>query len=651
MSIIFHRNDVPDHLFSIPELNLEEDLLADPTGGEWFRLGAWPTHTPHVDGRGAEDVVSRQSMLLAPGEIAAILNSPEYLGNILSQFGKPQKFLRHEPDQKAKYVYAPFHRFEFGFPSVTSEPLVFVHFPTQDPDLLVNPDLWLFLRLEERVPARGIWWDQRRGVEVLRQRSVGNLKTVDIRVDYLQKYLKARQLSLVVAHFRYLSLSEPSPNDLQAFVTKDVAIGSAQQGAKAIIENWGPRDDIPGKRSLLQRRLHLWFEVKPQVIDIDNPGADEPPFDPYAFTLPTRAGPVAPARWRNLRQAQERTFDGVSCDFMDRVFFRQEVLTKYEGVSGFDVSDDGSVRCGYFWALNRSTSRIGNELLATAIGDFAEGVPFEEWPHWKQYAVEPPSLDAPPIPHNEVPIPDAVNSLVRALRTLNLDFDRFAASIGVAPTEPLWKGALDSLSGRQLKWIYPGNTHDDEFLKRATLTSTLVLDELNSPSLRNVLISFGKALHLNSESNGKPLGSRNLLQRIVLIASLLQNYQPALGKIPDLVMQAENKPRSSGADDLQEELSRTFQSVRDEFAPLAFLYDLRMHGGFAHAARRVAASKAATQLGLPKSNWHRADYLRLLSLVEGSITKVGGHLNLAARELESMRALDQDEPLHPAEHS
>jgi hypothetical protein len=27
-----------------------------------------------------------------------------------------------------------------------------------------------------------------------------------------------------------------------------------------------------------------------------------------------------------------------------------------------------------------------------AIGDFAEGVPFEERPHWKQYAVEPPPL-------------------------------------------------------------------------------------------------------------------------------------------------------------------------------------------------------------------------------------------------------------------
>jgi len=67
---------------------------------------------------------------------------------------------------------------------------------------------------------------------------------------------------------------------------------------------------------------------------------------------------------------------------------------KYQGSSGFNIMDDGSVRYLGYWGLDRSTSRIGNELLSTYIGDFAEGVPFEEWPHWKQYAVEPPSLEA-----------------------------------------------------------------------------------------------------------------------------------------------------------------------------------------------------------------------------------------------------------------
>ena len=33
--------------------------------------------------------------------------------------------------------------------------------------LLINPDLWLFLKLEEK--ASGIWWDPSKGVEAVRQ--------------------------------------------------------------------------------------------------------------------------------------------------------------------------------------------------------------------------------------------------------------------------------------------------------------------------------------------------------------------------------------------------------------------------------------------------------------------------------------------------
>ena len=64
---------------------------------------------------------------------------------------------------------------------------------------------------------------------------------------------------------------------------------------------------------------------------------------------------------------------------MDRVYFRQEALIKYEEASGFEMKDDGSVSCYHYWGLARSTARLGNELCSTAIGDFAEGVPFEEW--------------------------------------------------------------------------------------------------------------------------------------------------------------------------------------------------------------------------------------------------------------------------------
>ena len=581
-------------------------------------------------------MISRQSFLLTPGQFSEIFDNLDYIGNHIGNLGKPKGSINHQGATKT-YDYSPFHRFEFHFNSVTVEPLVFVRSITTGVELFINPDLELYFELEEKTTGSGIWWDPRRGVEALRRHVVeeGNLAVVDIRTDYLSRYLQARQMALVVGHYRHLHLYDPSPSNLEAFVAGDMVLGSPDQRTKAILHNNGPHESILGTPSFLRRSLHLWFEIEPPEVDVDDPWAEEPPFDPYNFTLPTRVGPVAPARWTHFRQTKGRTFEGATCDFMDDVCFRQEVLTKYEGTSGFDVSDNGSVSCRHYWGLIRSTSRIGNELLATHIGDFAEGVPFEEWPHWKQYVVEPPSLGTLAALREEKTIPDAVNSVERMLKKLNVAFTHFADSIGVGDPETLWQGSLDSLAGRQLKWVYPTDADDDEFLKRATLASTLVIDALAPASLRKLLSAVGKDLHLNDGSPSQPLGSRNLLQRVTLVAVLVQDFQPPIDGIPKLVMQVESITSSATEADLQAELVRSYQRVRDEFAPLAFLYDLRTHGGLAHTPNMEAVAAAATKLGLPGKNWNRTDYLRLLSLVAGSIMQINQHLETAAQQLES----------------
>jgi hypothetical protein len=319
---------------------------------------------------------------------------------------------------------------------------------------------------------------------------------------------------------------------------------------------------------------------------------------------------------------------------MDRVYFRQEVLTKYEVASGFDVKDDGSVSNNDYWRLTRSTSRIGNELPATGIGDFAEGVPFEEWPHWKQYAVEPPSADSAKALRQELPIPEAVNSIVRALSRLNTVFADMAASLGTTITEPLWRGSLDSLAGRQLKWVYPTTAGDDEFLKRATLASTLFLDGLQSASLRKLLNAVGKKLHESFDKSPATLGSRKMLQRATLVALLVEAIQPKKTKLSMLVKQAEGKGQNPIEADLQGELTGLHKRVQDEFAPLAFLDDLRIHGGLAHPPNKQEAASAAAKLGLPKGNWHRTDYLRLLKLIAASFDRISGHLEAAAQMID-----------------
>ena len=628
MTTVIKREDAPSHLFSIPDLDFSEDLFAERLGGTWFRLGVRTIKSPR-DEKGVEDFTERQSLLLVPECFAEIFDRLDSIGNVIGGLGKPKSSILQEGNHK-EYSYAPFHRFEFAFTSIVGEPLVSIDYAASGTRFFINPDLWLFFELEEKTRGCGIWWDPRRGVEVLRQRVINqdNLEIVELQVNYLLKYLQMRQMSLVVGHYRHLHLFDPSPSTIGMFVEGNLVLGSPEQGAKVILQNWGLRKDIPEQAPFLQRRLHLWFQIRPPEIDVEDPWTDPPPFDPYTFTLPTLAGPVAPSRWRRFRHFDGSKFEGEVGDFMNRVYFRQEVLTKYQGASGFEIRDDGSVSCRHYWGPVRSTERLGNELLFTAIGDFAEGVPFEEWPHWRQYAVQPPSLETVKALREEQTVPAAVNSLVDALSDLNTDFKYMAASLGVISSDLLWRGSLDSVPGRQLKWVYPTAADDDEFLKRAMLASTLVIDGLEPSLLRKLLCAVGRNLHMKSS---QPLAPRNLLQRLTLVAVLIEDVRLDIAEIPQLVKQAEGKATNAGEPDLLDELTNLYQRVRQDFAPLAFLYDLRTHGGLAHPPDKVKTAEAATKLGLPEKNWHRTDYLRLLNLVADSVHRISKHLETAAQ--------------------
>lgn len=244
MAAIISRDDVPSHLFSIPELDFSSDLFVERLAGLWFRLGAY-TINHRRDGRGVEDVVLRQSLLFPVQGFSQEFERLESVGNVLGHLGEPGGSVRQLGDEKA-YSYAPFYRFERSFTSVFGEPLVFVRSNTSQVGLFTNPDLWMFLELEERPPGVGIWWDPRRGVEVLVRRVIdnGTVESVDIRIDYLLRYLQARQMSLVVGHYRHLHLYHPSPETKESFVEENVTVENANYSSKAIIQNWVHRNEV-----------------------------------------------------------------------------------------------------------------------------------------------------------------------------------------------------------------------------------------------------------------------------------------------------------------------------------------------------------------------------------------------------------------------
>jgi hypothetical protein len=618
---VINKTDAPNHLFNIPALDFSNDLFEEQLTGAWFTLGAC-TLDYRNNKTGVVNEISRQSFLLPPSRFKNVFDKLTSVGNI-NNMGKPSGSIASR-NKRTKYTYHAFHQFQLLFTSVMAEPLVFRYTDLSNSGLFINPDLWLFLELVEKNSGQGIWIDPRNGAEALVRRRFeqNNLETIEIRPSYLLKYLQARQMSLIIGHYRQLLLYAPTQETIECFVKKDVVLGSREQGVKAILQNWGLHSEI-NRPPFLQRRLHLWIEIKPPAIDLKDPWADSPPFDPYTFTLPTKIGQVAPARWRHWSDESGK-YLGEECDFMEDIYFRQEVLKKYEDSSAFRVDDAGNIFCGGYWSLNRSTLRVGNELLSTYIGDFAEGIPFEEWPHWKEYAVAPPSQEQLKTLIQEETIPEGVNSLAEAFLRLTAAFSEMANAFKVVVT-PLWSNSTDSLAERKLKRYYSSTANDDEFLERSTLASTFFIENLQVPPMRTLLNAIGQNLHQTFETPPTSLKSRKLLQRIALLALIIRSFRPGKSEIPELLKLAEQKVANSVKDDLHLELAKLTQVVKGEFAPLAFLYDLRTHGGVAHPPNVSEASVAAQKLGLPSRNWHRTDYLRLLSLITQSVKCISEH--------------------------
>ena len=83
--MLIDRNDLPKHLFGIPDLDLSDDLCAERLAGPWFRLGACSTGSGR-EKQGVENVVYRQSMLLSPEDFSVIFDKLE---SIVGDIGKP----------------------------------------------------------------------------------------------------------------------------------------------------------------------------------------------------------------------------------------------------------------------------------------------------------------------------------------------------------------------------------------------------------------------------------------------------------------------------------------------------------------------------------------------------------------------------------
>ncbi len=72
--------------------------------------------------------------------------------------------------------------------------------------------------------------------------------------------------------------------------------------------------------------------------------------------------------------------------------------------------------------------------------------------------------------------------------------------------------------------------------------------------------------------------------------------------------------------------------MRDDLAPLVFLYNLRTHGGLAHRLNKKKAATAAKKLGLPTEDRRRSHFLDFIKLVATSVNQANDYLEVAAGE-------------------
>jgi phage terminase large subunit-like protein len=619
---IFNRDELPLHLLKISELNIVEHCLTDRLSQPWFCLG----ETFEKKNKRCEEYLNRETLLLKAKGFEKYIDKFNCIGAQLRNLGHPTVWTSSDKG-RVGYRYVPFHSFEIAFGEFKGEPLVFRR--ALNGDFVINPDLWLFLALNEKREPEHVWYDDEKHCDVIRMADDGKAKHILIRTDYLKKYLQARRLQLVVSEYRQAIVRPGDDDRFKDFVCGTEVISSNKKNAKVVVESYGPKNDLGAPYYI--RRMQLWSAIAPKPIDKDDPFAEKPSFDPASFLLPTRKGLVAPARHLGS-MALKYNFKGVHSDFMDRVYFSQEVLVKYQNLPGYEISDEGAIRHKYYWSFDRGVSRFGDDYLAIAIGDFAEGVTFDDWAHWKQFAQEPPDdVYFERVKKSKDRI-NQVNLLTSELYGLNEMVEYFCLMVAPELAErPLWKGFANEQAVRELKWYIANHANDAEFRKRATLLSTLIVDDLDVDLMRTLLLDLDVVL-----VNESKLGSIKLLQRLTLVAKLIAKFRTH-ENLKDLVLLAKTGVSLPGNEEVVSEIAKVNQDIFELFTPLVALYDLRLSVGYAHPPSADKVAAAIKLLGLPASGWGRAEYLTLLSKLSTAISRIGEIIQEGAQVVSSAR--------------
>ncbi|WP_445475690.1 hypothetical protein ACT9XH_02835 [Methanococcoides methylutens] len=249
---------------------------------------------------------------------------------------------------------------------------------------------------------------------------------------------------------------------------------------------------------------------------------------------------------KSAKKAASHEIDG----FMDSVYFKEEVLKKYEGDVNYQIGDNGTVQFGYEWGTFRGCYRVADGIICVNLGDLGEGFPDEELKHWKLYNVHPDDVN---ITSYYTDFRDTINRLVHFMEISNTQVKTKIKLYYPEATHFNTDSFDDNLFDlkhadhhlRFLKKVINESTSAEELEMKIVTLNCLVIDSINTKLLSKLLDRLDGNLKYASSAltlisvkpdglNNKtshhydsfiyPLRSLELLKRFLLVDDFHKQY-------------------------------------------------------------------------------------------------------------------------------
>jgi len=120
---------------------------------------------------------------------------------------------------------------------------------------------------------------------------------------------------------------------------------------------------------------------------------------------------------KSAKKAANHEIEG----FLDLVYFKEEVLKKYESNKDFIIGDNGTVMFGNKWGTFRGVFRVAKGFLAVHLGDMGEGFPDDELSYWKQFNVSPSKI---PLKERYFDFRETLRRMIHFMKQSNERIDR-----------------------------------------------------------------------------------------------------------------------------------------------------------------------------------------------------------------------------------